>query len=149
MSDKIPHVGDTGRFRGVQQGRIGIQGNTKARISDIKPGDKLSSPFPYYGGKSRWIDTVFARIGKVGVWSEPLCGTAVMTLNNPEPAPREVICELNAFICNFFRSTRWPTTRQTAYHADWPTIHQDLTARHRWLLALGRGELRERVSEDA
>ena len=37
----------------------------------------------YFGGKSRWIDIVSARIGKVGVWSEPCCGTAVMTLEQP------------------------------------------------------------------
>ena len=33
------------------------------------------------------------------MFAEPCCGTAVMTLNNPEPAPREVICDLNAYIC--------------------------------------------------
>ena len=107
---------------------------------------RLSSPFPYFGGKSRWIDTVFARIGKVGVWSEPCCGTAVMTLNNPEPAPREVICELNAYIANFFRSLVGDY-EQSAYWADWPTNHHDLTARHRWLLAQGP-ELRERMVAD-
>ena len=100
----------------------------------------------YFGGKSRWIDLVFARIGKVGVWSEPLCGTAVMTLNNPFPAPREVICELNAYIANFYRATV-ADYEATAYWADWPTNHHDLTARHRWLLAQGP-ELRERMVAD-
>ena len=84
---------------GVQIQRIGFQGDNRSRLEDGPPPGKLSSPFPYFGGKSRWIDLVFARIGKVGVWSEPCMGTAVMTLNNPEPAPREVICDLNAFIC--------------------------------------------------
>ena len=107
---------------------------------------KLSSPFPYYGGKSRWIDTVFQRIGKVGCWAEPCCGTAVMTLNNPFPAPREVICELNAYIANFYRSLV-ADYEQSAYWADWPTNHHDLTARHRWLLAQGP-ELRERMVND-
>ena len=69
-----------------------------------------------------------------------------MTLNNPFPAPREVICELNAFICNFFRSTV-ADFEQTAWYADWPTNHHDLTARHRWLLAQGP-ELRERMTAD-
>lgn len=99
-----------------------------------------------FGGKSRWIDTVFARIGKVGVWSEPCMGTAVMTLNNPTPAPREVICDLNAFVANFYRAVRGDY-EQTAYHADWPTNHHDLTARHRWLLAQGP-ELSERMVSD-
>ena len=100
----------------------------------------------YFGGKSRWIDIVFARIGKVGVWSEPCMGTAVMTLNNPEPAAREVICDLNAYICNYYRSVRGDY-EATAYHADWPTNHFDLTARHRWLLAQGP-ELSERMVAD-
>ena len=100
----------------------------------------------YYGGKSRWIDTVWARIGKVGVWSEPCMGTAVMTLNNPTPAPREVICDLNAFVANFYRAVR-ADYEATAYWADWPTNHHDLTARHRWLLAQGP-ELSERMVSD-
>ena len=98
------------------------------------------------GGKSRWIDTVWQRLGKVGVFAEPCCGTAVMTLNNPEPAPREVICDLNAYICNFYRALR-ADPDAVAYWADWPTNHHDLTARHRWLLAQGP-ELRERMTAD-
>ena len=89
------------------------------------------------GGKSRWIDIVWARIGKVGVWSEPCCGTAVMTLNNPEPAPREVIAAISMpFVANFYRAVRGDY-EQAAYWADWPTNHHDLTARHRWLLRWG------------
>ena len=140
MSDQRPFA----RAKGV-----GGQGVQRQRDpDDVGPynAGKLSSPFPYYGGKSRWIDTVFARIGKVGVWAEPLCGTAVMTLNNPFPAPREVICELNSYIANFYRALvgDYP---QTAWYADWPTNHHDLTARHRWLLAQGP-ELRERMTAD-
>ena len=89
---------------------------------------------------------MFARIGKVGVWSEPCCGTAVMTLNNPEPAAREVICDLNAFICNFYRAVRGDYEADRLL-ADWPTNHHDLTARHRWLLAQGP-ELSERMVAD-
>ena len=60
-------------------------------------------------------------------------------------APREVVCDTNGWICNFMRSL--VGTDATAYHADWPTIHQDLTARHRWLLKWG-DENRERISDD-
>ena len=116
-------------------------------MSDQQPAmQQLSSPFPYYGGKSRWIDIVWQRIGTVGVFAEPCCGTAVMTLNSPEPAPREVICDLNAYICNFYRALR-ADPDAVAYHADWPTNHHDLTARHRWLLAQGP-ELSERMTAD-
>ena len=168
MSDRMPFVagsGGGGGAQGVQVQRkvlpmsdkrpalqngngsgIGVQVQRDPDKSGPGMAGKLSSPFPYYGGKSRWIDTVWQRIGKVGVWSEPCCGTAVMTLNNPFPAPREVICELNAFICNFYRSLR-ADPDAVAYHADWPTNHHDLTARHRWLLAQGP-ELRERMVAD-
>ena len=116
------------------------------------PEVREGSPAPsrtseWLGGKSRWIDIVWERLGRVGVFSEPCCGTAVMTLNNPYPAPREVICELNAFICNFYRSLVGDY-EQAAYWADWPTNHHDLTARHRWLLRWG-AENAERVCEDA
>ena len=69
-----------------------------------------------------------------------------MTLNNPEPAPREIVCDLNAFIVNYYRSVVFDY-EQTAYWADWPTNHHDLTARHRWLLEQGP-ELSERMVSD-
>ena len=150
MTDKMPAFPNNKHLNGggvgVQIQRIGFQGDNRSRLEDGPPPGKLSSPFPFFGGKSRWIDTVWKRIGKVGVWSEPCMGTAVMTLNNPEPAPREVICDLNAYICNFYRSLR-ADPDAVAYHADWPTNHHDLTARHRWLLAQGP-ELRERMVAD-
>ena len=162
MSDQRPAMQNgNGTGVGVQIQRKNLPVNDKRPQIHMKPGGqgvnmqrkelsngtgRLSSPFPFFGGKSRWIDTVWKRIGKVGVWSEPCMGTAVMTLNNPEPAPREVICDLNAYICNFYRSLR-ADPDAVAYHADWPTNHHDLTARHRWLLAQGP-ELRERMVAD-
>ena len=90
---------------------------------------------------------MWERLGRVGVFSEPCMGTAVMLLNNPEPAPREVCCDLNAFVANFYRAVRGDY-EQAAFWADWPTNHHDLTARHRWLLRWG-AENAEQVSEDA
>ena len=157
-ADKIPHMHDRNGGKGVQQqrdqiprcttkpGGQGVQVQRDTNQAGTYGTGKLSAPFPFFGGKSRWIDTVWQRIGKVGVWSEPCMGTAVMTLNSPEPAPREVICDLNAFICNFYRSLR-ADPDAVAYHADWPTNHHDLTARHRWLLAQGP-ELRQRMVAD-
>ena len=90
---------------------------------------------------------MWARIGKVGVYAEPCMGTGVMLMNSPYgPAPREVACELNAFIPNFYRSVKY-NYAETARWADWPTLHHDLTAWHRWLLAWG-AENAWRVSED-
>ena len=140
MSDKRPFT------RAKGEGGQGVQRQRDPEQRGPFATGKLSSPFPYYGGKSRWIDTVWQRLGKVGVFAEPCCGTAVMMLNNPEPAPREVICDLNAYICNFYRALR-ADPDAVAYWADWPTNHHDLTARHRWLLAQGP-ELSERMTAD-
>ena len=141
MSDKRPFA----RAKGARRAGRATTTRPGCHVGPYNAG-KLSSPFPYYGGKSRWIDTVWQRIGKVGVFAEPCCGTAVMMLNNPEPAPREVICDLNAYICNFYRSLR-ADPDAVAYWADWPTNHHDLTARHRWLLVQGP-ELSERMTAD-
>ena len=90
---------------------------------------------------------MWARLGKVGVFSEPFMGTGVMLMNSPYgPAPREVCCDLNAFIPNFYRSVKYDY-QETARWADWPTLHHDLTAWHRWLLAWG-AEHAHLVSED-
>ena len=55
-------------------------------------------------------------------------------------------CDLNAFICNYYRAVRGDY-EATSYWSDWPTNHHDLTARHRWLLAQGP-ELSERMVAD-
>ena len=165
MSDQVPSMDHKGGGSGVQvqrqevpmsdqrpftrakgEGGQGVQRQRDPEQRGPFATGKLSSPFPYFGGKSRWIDTVWQRLGKVGVFAEPCCGTAVMMLNNPEPAPREVICDLNAYICNFYRALR-ADPDAVAYWADWPTNHHDLTARHRWLLVQGP-ELSERMTAD-
>ena len=57
-------------------------------------------------------------------------------LANPHPANMEIVCDTNGFICNFWRSVK-ADPDQTAYYADYPSIHQDLTARHKWLKLWG------------
>ena len=117
----------------------------QAQRTDVHTEGRLRAPFPYYGGKGRWADTINERLGTVGVYVETHGGTFAVGLSRP-PAPREVMTDTNAWVCNFFRSLRGDY-EQTAYWADWPTLHQDLTARHRWLLRWG-DEHRERMSED-
>ena len=64
---------------------------------------------------------------------EPFSGSAAVLLANPRPFAREILCDTNPHISNVFRCLAWaPET--TAFWADWPTTHQDLTARHTWLL---------------
>ena len=107
----------------------------------------VPSPIIEDGGKGRWADAIWQRLGSPGVYVETHGGSCAVLYAKPGgPAPREVVCETNGWICNFMRSLVGDY-EQTAYWADWPTIHQDLTARHRWLLRWG-DEHRERLSDD-
>ena len=110
----------------------------------MNPG--LTAPFPYYGGKRRWINDVWQRFRDPDVYIEPFAGSCAILLGRPEPCRREVVCDLNGFICNFWRAVR-DDPDLVAHYADYPTVHQDLTARHRWLIQWGQ-EHRERLSED-
>ena len=107
----------------------------------------LSAPFPYYGGKSRWSGEIWARFGRADVYAEPFAGSLAVLLANPSPAPREVVCDKDGLICNFWRSLK-ADPEATAHWADYPTIHQDLTARHKWLRRWGR-EHASQLVEDA
>lgn len=99
----------------------------------------LSAPFPYYGGKRRWADTVLKAFGdeRRAVYIEPFFGSGAVLLANPEPYAREIVCDIHGHIANFWRAIR-DDPEQVAYYADWPTIHQDLTARHKWLVNWAR-----------
>lgn len=99
-----------------------------------------------YGGKRRWAPLIWDRFGDPDTFVEPFAGTIALLLGRPDPCPREIVCDLNGFICNFWRAMR-DDPEAVAYHATWPTIHQDLTARHRWLIAWGQ-EHREELSND-
>ena len=108
----------------------------------------LTAPFPYYGGKRRLAPLIWRRLGDPGVYVEPCAGSIACLLARPGGAgPREIICDTDGGLCNFWRATEYGDPEEVAYWADYPTIHQDLTARHRWL----RDWIREhsgRLSED-
>ena len=93
--------------------------------------EKLTAPFPYPGGKRNIARLVNDRIGKVDVYIEPFLGSAAILLSR-EPSKREVVCDLSGIVSNFWRSIK-NDPEQTASYADWPTVHDDLTARHRWI----------------
>ena len=115
-----PHIGS----------RIGGQG-LSAQSSNI-PGRGLTAPFPWYGGKRRWADRIIARFGAVDVYSEPFAGSLAVLLASA-PHKREVVCDTDGGICNFWRALA-ADPDQVAHWADYPTIHDDLTARHRYLV---------------
>ena len=94
----------------------------------------VKAPFPYYGGKGKWANAIWSRFGlHPDVYVEPFVGSMAVLLANPNPAKREIVCDNDGGICNFWRAVR-NDPEQVAYYADWPTIHQDLRARRNWML---------------
>ena len=93
----------------------------------------LDAPFPWYGGKRRVAAAVWQRLGDPGVYVEPFAGSLAVLLARPGGAgKREVVADTDGGLCNFWRAVT-ADPEGVAYWADWPTIHQDLTARHGWL----------------
>lgn len=107
----------------------------------------LRAPFPYFGGKGRLAPEIWKRLGNPTVYAEPFAGSVACLLARPDGAePREVVCDLDGGLCNVWRALI-ADPDQVAYWADYPTIHQDLTARHAWLRDWV-AENRDRLSAD-
>ena len=104
---------------------------------------------PWFGAKRRWAELVWDRFGDdLGAYVEPFAGSLAVLLHRatPPPVPREVVCDTDGALCNFWRAIR-SDPDAVAHWADYPTIHQDLTARHRWLIQWAT-EQAPRLSED-
>ena len=96
----------------------------------------LNPPFPWFGGKRRYAKLVWERFGDPVCYAEPFAGGLAVLLGRPPTRHnriREIVVDLDGFICNFWRSVR-DDPDQVAHYANWPVIHQDLTARHKWLV---------------
>ena len=106
----------------------------------------LRAPFPYFGGKRRWAELIWERFGKPDRYLEPFAGSLAVLLACPYPAPMEIVCDKDGFICNFWRALKGAPD-EVAEWADWPTCHHDLTARKRWLSARAEG-LEDRLKGD-
>ena len=107
----------------------------------------LSAPFPWYGGKRRLAPAIWQRLGNPTVYVEPFAGSLACLLARPGGAgPREVVCDLDGGIANMWRALA-ADPEAVAYWADYPSIHQDLTARHSWLRRW-IAEHRERLCDD-
>ena len=94
---------------------------------------KPRAPFAWYGGKSRWADEIWAHLGQPDVYVEPFAGSLAVLLARPGGAgTREIVCDTDGGICNVWRALA-ADPEEVAHWADYPTIHQDLSARHVWL----------------
>ena len=95
----------------------------------------IIAPFPWVGGKRRIAGEVWRRFGDVHSYCEPFAGSCAVLLARPDwhTHRREVIGDLSCYVINAWRSLAW-SPDDTAYWADWPISHADLTARRHWLI---------------
>lgn len=96
----------------------------------------LRAPFPYFGGKRTVAEYVWRRFGTVKQYIEPFCGSAAMLLS-AQPSPLEVIGDMNCYVANFWRATKYDADLVWSW-SDYPVSHLDLGARHAWLTASDR-----------
>lgn len=107
--------------------------------------DRLKAPFPWFGGKSRAADLIWARFGPVRNYVEPFAGSLAVLLARPHPPGIETINDLDCYVANFWRAVSIAPD-EVALWADAPVNEADLHARHAWLV--GRTEFRERMKVD-
>lgn len=103
----------------------------------------MRSPFPYPGGKARAAEMIWEGLGPVNTYIEPFAGTMAALLGCPYGArPREIVNDIDGLLVNFWRALKYAPD-ETAWHADYPTSHIDLTARLNFL----RGQGEERIQK--
>jgi hypothetical protein len=94
---------------------------------------QLKAPFPYFGGKRQIAKTVWQRLGNVGNYIEPFCGSAALLWLRPHEPRIETINDADCMVANFWRSTQ-ADPLAVARHCNWPVNEADLHARHHWLI---------------
>ena len=108
----------------------------------------LKAPFPYFGGKSKVADLVWARLGDPDNYAEPFAGSIANLLRRPKPGKIETINDTNHYVVNFWRAVS-EDPEAVAEFADWPVTEADLHARHRYLvLSEVAQEFRDRIAGD-
>src|SRR2546430_907842 len=95
--------------------------------------DNLKAPFPWFGGKSRVADVVWARFGDVPNYVEPFAGSLAVLLGRPHEPRTETVNDKDCYLANFWRALA-ADPEQLAHWADWPVNEADLHARHSWLV---------------
>lgn len=95
--------------------------------------EKIKSPFPWAGGKSRIADEVWKRFGDPKNYVEPFFGSGAVFFGRPGFGTIETINDKDGFIVNFFRAVQRDPI-EVAKWAQNPPFEADLHARHYWLV---------------
>jgi DNA adenine methylase len=98
----------------------------------------MKSAYPYFGGKLKVAELVWAALGDVPNYIEPFFGSGAILLNRPLVETNsnryELINDLDGFIVNFWRAVKFDPQAVT-YWVDYPVSETDLHAREGWLLS--------------
>jgi site-specific DNA-adenine methylase len=108
----------------------------------------LQAPFPYFGGKRRVADKVWAALGDPDHYIEPFFGSGAVLLARPNWMPKrtETVCDKNGFVANAWRAIQFHPD-EVARWCDWPVNHADLMARKAALIR-EEDRLLQRLCED-
>lgn len=109
--------------------------------------NKYKPPFPWFGGKSKVADDVWARFGNVENYVEPFFGSGAVMFMRPHEPKTETVNDKDAFLANFWRALK-ESPNEVAKHADWPVNESDLLARHKWLIEQGKNGFVEKIRTD-
>lgn len=93
----------------------------------------LKAPFPWFGGKSRVANVVWARFGDVPNYVEPFAGSLAVLLGRPARPKTETVNDKDGYLINFWRALQ-ASPEALAEWSDWPVSEIDLLARHKWLV---------------
>lgn len=109
---------------------------------------KLKAPFPYFGGKGRVADDIWARLGDVPNYVEPFFGSGAVLLGRPAFVGRriETVNDIDGYVANFWRAIA-ADPDAVAEAASWPVVELDLHARELRLVEM-RDEFAARLAGD-
>jgi DNA adenine methylase len=100
---------------------------------------KLSSPYPYFGGKSTIAPTIWEALGNPPNYVEAFMGSGAVLLARPHPPGLETVNDLDAHIPNFWRAMQ-RDPEGLARACDVPVFEVDQHAYHTWLIEPARHE---------
>ena len=100
----------------------------------------MKTPFPYPGGKSRIAETVWQYLGDPTYYIEPFIGSGAVLLNRPKPGRFETVNDAEHMVVNFWRAVSNDAEALLKY-MDFPSLEEEIHARHYWLLTKGRERL--------
>jgi DNA adenine methylase len=98
---------------------------TNQKVAASNDSQESIKAFGYYGCKQRLSSRIVTDLPPHNAWVEASCGSAAVTLAK-EPAPIEVINDLDGEIVNFFRQLRGHTTKLTRQILLTPYSRQEL-----------------------